>query len=303
MEPIDNGRWVAERLETIAPAWTPDTARARAAVEPATSPGRPRGAWAAAAALAGLLLAFAALPQGRALAQEVWFRLFLNRVDVVRLNLSDSPFDTSISGSGERAVATVDEAAALAGFRPRLPGPASWPGTPNLSVIGAMTISQTLLAAELRAALARSGAGDVTVPPEWDHLTVRAAIGPIVQADYPDEIQILQSRPVQLLLPPGFPLERFAETVFRGLGLQWAEARALARRYTANPSLLLGIPADEPARIEEVHLRAGSGLLIEELREDGSIERVTLMLTTPDGIYSILSPSRAVCLQLADLVP
>jgi hypothetical protein len=237
------------------------------------------------------------------MAQELWFRLFLNRIDVVRVDLSDVPFHTNLMGSGHHAVAGLDEAEAYAGFRPRLPVAGSRLGNPSMSVIGAMTIEQTIRTKELRAALARVGASDVSVPDEWDGLTVRARIGPLVAADYPGEIQILQSAPVQLFLPSGFPLSQFAETAFRSVGLSWWEARALAKRYVEHPSLLIGVPADEAARIEEVSLRWGPGLLVEEFKDDGRPERVTLVFDTKDGIYAIMSPSREVCLKTADLLP
>ncbi|HEU0139634.1 MAG TPA: hypothetical protein VFQ79_07990 [Bryobacteraceae bacterium] len=304
METNDNSRWVAERLLKVEPAWTPTVAQARVTLNRKLRPEPQRKAWIAASALAGLALAILALPQGRALAQELWFRLFLNRIDVVRVDLSDAPFDTDFTGSGgQRVVAGLSEAEAQAGFRPRLPVFDSWPGPPAISVIGPMTMRQTIRTSELRSALARIGASDVVVPDEWDQLTMRASMGPLVVADYPGEIQILQAKPVQLFLPTGFPLSQFAETAFRSLGLSWWEARALARRYVAQPSLLIGIPTDEAARIEEVSLRWGSGLLVEEFKDDGETERVTLVFGTKNGIYAVMSPSREVCLRVADLLP
>lgn len=303
METNDNSRWVAERLSKVEPAWTPNFTQSRVALDRELRPQPQRKTWIAASALAGLAVAILALPQGRAMAQELWFRLFLNRIDVVRVDLSDAPFHTNVMGSGQHAVAGLDEAEAHAGFRPRLPVAGSWLGKPTMSVIGAMTIEQTVRTTELRAALARVGASDVAVPDEWDGLTVRARIGPLVAADYPGEIQILQFAPVQLFLPSGFPLPQFAETALRSVGLSRWEARALAKRYVAHPSLLIGIPADETARIEEVSLRWGLGLLVEEFKDDGRTERVTLVFDTKDGIYAIMSPSREVCLKAADLLP
>ncbi len=303
MERNDNSIWVAERMAETAPAWTPDAVQARVLLHRKLEPAPVRRGWIAAGALAGLAVAVLALPQGRAVAQELTFRLFLNRVDVVRVDLSDSPFQTTVMGAGHRAVPGPGEAEAQAGIALRLPAQGSWPGSPAISVIGAMTIEQTVRTSDLRAALARSGAADVTVPEEWDQLTIRARMGPIVAADYPGEIQILQSRPVELSIPAGFPLEQFAETAFRSLGLSWWEARALARRYVAQPSWLIGIPADEAARIEEVALRWGTGLLIEEYKDDGGTERVTLVFSGKDRVFAVMSPSRGVCLQIADLLP
>lgn len=303
METNDNSRWVAERLAQVEPAWIPAQMQARAALARGLRPRPRRKAWIAAAALASVAMAMFVLPQGRAVAQELWFRLFLNRIDVVRVDLSDVPFHTNVMGSGHQVVAGVDEAEAQAGLRPRLPVVESWPGKPTLSVIGAMTIEQTVRTSELRSALARVGASDVAVPDEWDGLMVRARMGPLVAADYAGEIQILQSKPVQLFLPSGFPLSQFAETAFRSVGLSWSEARALARRYVANPSWLIGIPAGEAARIEEVTLRWGPGLLVEEFGDAGETQRVTLVFGTNDRLYAVMSPSRETCLRVADLLP
>ena len=100
MERNDNSIWVAERMGTTAPEWTPDAVRARTLLDgrldQRLAPAAGRRAWIAAGALAGLAVAILALPQGRAVAQELTFRLFLNRVDVVRVDLSDLPFQTNV---------------------------------------------------------------------------------------------------------------------------------------------------------------------------------------------------------------
>lgn len=302
MEVRNSSEWVAERLAHVKPAWEPETAKARLLVEERSAL-RPRhqGWRLAAASMAALALAAIAIPQGRAIAQEVWFRLFLDRIELVRVDFSDSPFRSNVSVSGQRAVPGVDEAEAQAGFRPQLPLAAAWPGTPSLAVVGTMTLEQTVLADELKAALGRNGASDVIVPDQWDGMTIRASIGPMVAASYPGEIQILQAKPVQLFLPAGLALERFAETALRSVGLSWWESRAVARRFAAQPSLLLGIPADEAAKIEEVRLRWGTGMLVEESNEDrGGIERVTLLFGTKDRVFAVMSPSREECLRVAD---
>lgn len=118
MEAQDNSQWVAERLALVKPAWEPETVKARLLVEERTAP-RPRlQGWRLAGGMAALALAVIAVLQGRAIAQEIWFSLFLNRIDLVRVDLSDLPFHTNMSGSGQRAVPGVEEAEAQAGFRP-----------------------------------------------------------------------------------------------------------------------------------------------------------------------------------------
>src|SRR6202007_1346878 len=112
------------------------------------------------------------------------------------------------------------EAEQLAGFILKLPNlPAGvLPSSPQLTVTGSIVAEQTIRVSNLRSALARKGAADVEVPAEWDGVTLRAIIGPMLAADYPGEVQILQSRPVSLSVPSGFPLETFANVAFRSIG-------------------------------------------------------------------------------------
>lgn len=305
MEARNSSEWVAERLAHVKPAWEPEIVKARLLVEERSAL-RPRhqGWRLAAASMAALALAVIAIPQGRAIAQEVWFRLFLDRIELVRVDFSDSPFRSNVSGLGERAVADLQAAEVQAGFRPQLPAVAGWPGTPSLAVVGTMTLEQTVRTDELKAALRRKGAADVMVPEQWDGMTIRASIGPMVSASYPGEIQILQAKPLQLFLPAGLALERFVETALRSVGLSWWESRAVARRFAAEPSLLLGIPADEAAKIEEVRLRWGSGILVQEFHEDrGGVARVTLLFGVKERVFAVMSPSREECLRVADQLP
>ncbi len=305
MESPNSCEWVAERLTHVKPTWEPEPVKARLLVEErsALRP-RLRGWRLAAASMAAFALAVIAIPQGRAIAQEVWFRLFLDRIELVRVDFSDSPFRSNVSGLGQRAVLDLREAELQAGFRPQLPSAAAWPGTPSLAVVGTMTLEQTLRTDELKAALGRKGASDVIVPDQWEGVTIRASIGPMVSASYPGEIQILQAKPLQLFLPAGLALERFVETALRSVGLSWWESRAVARRFASEPSLLLGIPADEAAKIEEVRLRWGSGILVQEFNEDqGGIERVTLLFGIKERVFAVMSPSREECLRVADQLP
>ena len=90
---------------------------------------------------------------------------------------------------------------------------------------------------------------------------MRAGIGPMVNLGYPDNVRILQRRPIELSAPPGFPLKSFAEVAFRSIGVTASEARDLAQEFVANPAWLVGIPVDEVANVQEVSLRAGPALL------------------------------------------
>ena len=232
--------WVVARLAALTPTWNPNPARARAAIDQATAPERRAPAYRLAAAAGGALLATVLLaPSGRALAQELWYRLFVSRLQVVRLDLSRVPLETKISTNGaEQSAASVAEASTIAGYTVELPPAAVLAGEPVLSVLQPVDLKQTIRRDTLSAALAAAGADDIDVPAEWDGVTLRGTIGRTVVARYlgpagsgrrPDDVTILQTPPIRLDLPSGFPLDWFAEAVFRAGGLSWWEARTLGQ--------------------------------------------------------------------------
>jgi hypothetical protein len=76
---------------------------------------------AAAATTVTVCVAMLALPGPRALAQELWYRFVLHRVDVVRLDLSKLPLHLQVTTNGlEQSVQNADEAERKTGFRPYL---------------------------------------------------------------------------------------------------------------------------------------------------------------------------------------
>src|ERR1035438_1325483 len=96
METNHEDRWVANRLATIEPQWSPNLARGRELLHARLTGRRHSWAWmAAAAATAAVCVAMLALPGTRVLAQELWYTFVLNRVDVVRLDLSKLPLHRS----------------------------------------------------------------------------------------------------------------------------------------------------------------------------------------------------------------
>ena len=242
------------------------------------------------------------LPQGRALAQELWYRLLVTPVAVVRLDLSRVPLDTSIRTDGlQQPVASVEEAAVRAGFRPSLAPDGVLALAPALSVTGPIDITQRVQARALAASLAQQGVTDLDVPDAWEGVTLRGRIGPLVIAEYGEDVQIVQAPPVQLDVPTGFPLARFAEAVFRAGGLSWWEARRFGEEFAARPAWLLDIANDETAAIETVELPGGEALLVEEADEGQT--RATIIISRPSRIYTVSSPARAVSLQVAAALP
>jgi len=256
-----------------------------------------------AAATAVICIALLALPRTRALAQGFWEHFVLNRVEVVRLDLSDSPLQAHVTTNGvTQGARDLDEAEHMAGFRPDLPA-AVLSANPRLTVTGPLVADQTVRVNDLRAALAKNGAPEVKVPVDWEGVTLRAIIGPMVVADYPGEVQVLQSRPFSLTVPSGFALEPFAEVVFRSLGVSARDAAVMARKFAANPSWLLDIPADEVVSIQDLSLVNGPALLAEEYGDNGAIARETVIRSTSDRIYAVMSPSRDLSVKIAAALP
>ncbi len=302
METNHEESWVASRLSAIDPQWSPDLARGRELLDARLAGRRHSFGWmATAAATVGVCVVMLALPQTRALAQELWYRFVLNRVDVVRLDLSKLPLHMEVTTNGlEQSVQNVEEAERIAGFKPYLPSPEVLSANPRLTVTGPMSVVQTIHVRDIESALGKMGASGVQVPAEWEGVQLRTEIGPMVEADYPESVQILQARPGELSVPPGFALEHFAELAFRSLGVSLWEARAMARKFAANPPWLLDISPDAVVNVQEVALRASPALLIEELDEKGVVKRATVAWSTSERMYSVSSKSRELSIKIAD---
>ena len=308
MEPRNEDRWISARLATLEPPWQADYARGRSLLDAGLAkPPRGRHWLAPVAVAAALCIAAAVVPQTRAFAQQLWYRLVLNRVDVVRLDLSDLPLETHLAVNGlSQAVRDLDEAQQKAGFRPSLPPAGTLPANPSVTVTGPMTVEQTIRVADLEAALRKQGASDLKIPPDWDGVHLRAAIGPLVTADYLGDVQILQTRPIELSVPTGFPLARLAEAAFRSLGVSQWESRALAQKFVAHPAWFLDIPADETVHIQELSLRNGPALMIEDFDDEGRVwiaQRVTVIRSTAERIYAVSANDRQLALKVAESLP
>jgi hypothetical protein len=295
--------WVAARLARLTPTWTPDAVGARAALDRAAAPRRRAPTYRFAAAAAALVALVGVVPTGRALAQELWYRLFVTRVTVVRMDLSKIPLDTHVGLIGGPIDAgSVGDVRAKVGFTPALPPSGVIADTPQLSIIDRMEVTQTIRTAAFEQALAKVGATDVEVPAAWDGVRLRGIIGPAVLAAYRGNVEIIQTPPIRLEVPSGFPLARFAEAAFRTTGLSWWEARKLGEEYAARPAWLMDVPADQLAMVETVDMPAGRGVVVEE-PEDGDGGRTTVILSGPSRIYTISSPSRELSLRIAGSLP
>jgi hypothetical protein len=307
METNHEGHWVADRLAAIEPQWGPNLARGRELLNARLAGRRHSWTWmawtrmAAAAAAAAVCVAVLALPDTRALAQELWYRFVLNRVDVVRLDLSKLPLHTRVTSKGlEQSVQNVDEAERKAGFKPYLPSLQVLGVNPGITLTGPIVMEQTIHVREIESALAKVGASDVQVPAEWEGTQVRTEIGPVVVANYPDDVHIVQGLPIEFSISSGLVLEHFAEVAFRSIGVSLWEARAMAQKFAAHPAWLLDIPPDAVVNVQEVALRTGPALLIEDLDVKGVVKRATVTWSISGRMYSVSSRSRELSTKIAN---
>jgi hypothetical protein len=302
METNNEMKWVDARLALLEPAWRADGARGGELLEAELRRRAPFRVWVPAAAAVAVCIAVA-LPQTRAVAEQLWNHVFLNRVEVVRVDFSALPLDSHVTMGGITEARDVDDAERLAGFRPFVPVSESLSGKPSLAVMERLEIGQTVHVDQLRAALRKARAGEVSVPAEWEGAQFRYSVGPTVVLEYAGGIEISETKPIEFSIPGGFPLQRLAEVAFRCMGVSEREAGEMARKFSANPSMLLDAPASSTADVEQVVLRSGPAVLIQEFRQDGSVDRVTVIRTTGDRIYSVETKSRAQAFEIGDALP
>ena len=305
METNHEDQWIANRLATIEPRWSPDLARGRALLDTKLEKRHHSLTWiAVAAASAAVCVAVLVPPGTRALAQQLWYRFVLKRVDVVRLDLSKMPLQMQVTTNGlEQSVQDMEEAERKTGFRPYLPSLSVLRTNPGITITGPISVEQTIHVRDIESALVKVGASDVQVPAEWEGIQLRTEIGSMVELNYPDRVHILQARPIELSVASGFPLEHFAEVAFRSIGVSSWEARAMAQRFAANPAWLLDLPLDAVVNIQEVSLQAGPAMLIDEVDDRGAVKRVTVVRSTSERMYSVSGGNRELSMKITDALP
>jgi len=175
-------------------------------------------------------------------------------------------------------VASLNEAATRAGFTPRLPKSA----TPlQIGVTDPVHADARIEIAALNQALRDGTVTNVTVPQDWDAVTIAIEQGRGVLADYGDFL-IVQAPPLTLNTPSGFPLDQFVEVLFRVVGINGPDARMLREKFAANPAVFFPIPIRYEMDIHEVRLNSGSGLLMQNASKVGDL---ALVWSTTDHIY------------------
>jgi len=293
-----------DRLAVLEPGWNPELARAHTVLQDRLVSRRPLSWIWAPVAVVAVCFVLAVIPQTRAAAQEAWARWTMGRFDVIRVDLSKLPVQTHVTMNGPLPQrVSLEEATKAAGFTPYLPESGVAAGVPELMVIAPVTVDQTVRVADLQAALRSVGAADVQVPASWDGALLRTEIGPMVGADYPDGTEVLQVRPIAFYAPAGFALNTFAEVAFRAVGLSARDARAAGLAFAIHPAWLLDIAKDEPVELQDLSLRNGKALLIEEFGGEPAQRRTTILRNTTDRMFVIAAKTREIAVAVAESLP
>jgi hypothetical protein len=295
LRPEELSEWVQRQTALLDPPveWQPDTRAALARQHARTEAASHRASWhswlpwAAAAALGCAALVL--LPETRALAQQLWQFLTVGRVAVIRVNpWPDGVPSPQIKLAGipipPQPVNSLDEAQRRTGFVPRLPIPGVLSSSPQLAVMGGLSVATVVRVADLKLALEKAGVPDQPVPTQWDGAKLALHSSPIVIAEWPGFL-LAQSLPLTITAPPDFDFPAFSAMILRILGVGAGQARELAARMATIPVWLLPVDSamTEGKTIREINLRSGPATLIEDTDKNGA--RVTISWSVSDRVY------------------
>jgi hypothetical protein len=77
----------------------------------------------------------------------------------------------------------------------------------------------------------------------------------------------------------------------------------MAQKFAAHPAWLLDIPPDAVVNLQEVSLRAGPALLIEDFDEKGAVKWATVVRSTSERMYSVSSKNQELSIKIANALP
>jgi hypothetical protein len=280
-------RWVNLRMTASEPPseW-PDAGVARKVLDRRIDEGPwPRVVWAA--ATASLCLMLAAQPASQAVAQRLWDFVALKRIQVLTADfdahgVAASLFATEMQvHTDARPVSSIEEAARIAGFSPRLPRPGVFTGSPEYSVTGVGSARLRLDASAVRAVARQTGGPAGEVPDSWDGAVLEIRMGPIIIADY-GGVLLLQSLPFQMTKPADFDLKVFYQIAFRAMGL--SNSNAIAADLAMSPALLTFMPKEEGNLLHEFKTKSGTGMMVEEVYGPG---RIVALWSGSDRLYAL----------------
>ncbi|MBK8987540.1 MAG: hypothetical protein IPM39_15935 [Chloroflexi bacterium] len=160
-------------------------------------------------------------------------------------------------------VATLDEAAAALGFRPRTVTSLGQPTAVHAISGGRGNFVINL--AGTRAILQATGADPLLLPDSLDGARIDLTTFASVEQQWANGVWLIQSASPEVEYPAeiGDPT-LLAEAFLRALGLEAAEARRLAREIDWTSTLLLPLPADAIS-FREIQVDGSSGLALQNL--------------------------------------
>jgi hypothetical protein len=186
--------------------------------------------------------------------------------DIRRLPSSVRPIFSDPAPDGE-LVKSLDEAAKLAGFTPRLLKSRT---VDQIAVVNPVNAEIKVVVAELTGALSQAKAGDVSVPQTWNGLNIALHQNRGILTGYGDFF-IVQAPPLTMNAPAGFPLDQLIEVVFRIAGMNAMDARMFRQDFAANPTAYFPIPKRYDMNNHHVTLASGSGLLLQNAEKGGEM--------------------------------
>ena len=202
-------------------------------------------------------------------------------------------------------VASIEEAAGVIGFTPRLPADLSGA---ELHVQPGFNAVFTIDQPKLQELIDAMGA-DFALPAEAD--------GQVVTIDVPDALEaktdcsedpdlayqclsLIQLHSPVVNAPDGMPVEKMAETMFTFLGMSENEAREMSQRIDWATTMVIPVPSNGDFEVQDVNVDGVSGsLIVEPLRNS------FMLIWVKDGVLYGLSGtgSGAKALQIAASMP
>lgn len=186
-------------------------------------------------------------------------------------------------------VASVEEAAGVIGFTPRLPADLS---DAELRIQPGFNAVFTIDQPKLQELIDAMGA-DFTLPEETD--------GQVVTIDVPDALEaradcskdpdvvyqclsLIQLHSPVVNAPDGMPVEKMAEAMFNFMGMSEDEAREMSQRIDWATTMVIPVPSNGNFEVKDVNIDGVTGSLILEPLRNGF-----MMVWVKDGVLYGLS--------------
>lgn len=163
-----------------------------------------------------------------------------------------------------RVVGSLGEAAALAGFQPKVPADLRGMKADTISVVDGRRISFQVRADRLQQVLEQLDIRDVRVPEGLAGQTVTIQTTPVVAQRFANQrrkVELIEAKSPEVSLPAGTDLQRLGEIGLRIAGLDAGEARRFARSIDWHGTMIVPVPLNASS-FTEVTVRGARGLLV-----------------------------------------